>query len=1652
MIPGEGDLARVRDLYDAGLYLQAWREAQKAGPLATWSGVEPRLLGGRLAYNLGAPRLAQSLHMRAWREDRANPYALYFYARIVSDRHGPLAALEFVRPYGDLDGADDVPRADWLALRADLLATYRDFDAADALLTRAESLASDRPWICIERARVLELEDRMNEALAAARRSLELRPWYRPGVAAVAHFLQQLGRDTEALDLLFEADRRLECAALAAQRAGLLTELRRHDDARRAYERFAELSPLLEKQGLEWLNARRADAACYAGSFAEARDLAASVDAPFYRKLSERLKTPDPGGKRVLLDVGFVRQHHDTCAPATLTALCKYWGRPAEHLEIATEICYDGTPAHSERAWAESNGYVAREFTVTWPSAVALLDRGLPFTLTIVEPTFAHMQGMIGYDAHRDALIIRDPSMRCFFEYEAEEFFKRYAFCGPRGMVLIPKQEAARLDGIDLPDAALFDLHHALQSALRVHRREDADEAHARMAAQAPNHRLTIMARFSLAVYDADPVQRLACLDRLLAIHPDADPLQLLKLGSLGELSRRSERLRIFKELSEKEKADPVFWRQYAQELSIDAREDERAVHLLRKSIRARPIDAGGFYILGNILWRQRRFDEALDLFRLAACQEDKNELLSARYFTAARHLKQTETALKLLQDRARRYGRNSGFPARTLSWAYDQLNRGKDVFAALDAALKLRPDDGELLIYAAQAHARRGGFDRADELMISASDKTQKAAWLRAEADIAQLRGELRQALELWRQILDVEPLSVDAHRAVCQLLAETESVQSSRDHIRAACARFPHNYALHQLWIDVSREEPPDVFEPLVRRLVEINPDDAWARRDLAMTLASQERLDEALREATLADALEPASPQSLYVLGRVHTRARRLSEARRAYRQAVRNDADAGFAIYELLASCDAPAECTEALEFVLAELLRQAISGDGLLAYREIARPHLDPDTVLAALHQAHNARPDLWQAWSALVSQLIDMNKLDSALHLARQAVERFPLIPRLWLDLGRVHELRRDPKAEIEALTHALAIEPGNGVAARSLADVYRRDGEFAQAQSILEDAIARVPLDGFNHASLAEILWRKGEKDEAIRRMARVVELEPQNEAAWGTLHDWGRELQRLNLLAELARGLTARRPGDGRAWLNLARALSDPKDVDERFAAIQQALKLNPRDVDTHDFHATLLAQMRRFDDALAACRTPAWGGNVPIELRGRSAWIQAERGRLPEAIQEIQAALKESPDYLWGWSRLADWCRRQKQWDLYHEASTNLVRLSPHDALSYGYLGHATLLFKGPKEAKPILRRAVDLAPDYEFAGRALYELQRDDGEFDDAAKTLAAIRAHLGPRETAVREIELAVRRGDRAAALKTLRGLCFIDDNGERAVSRAAKMMCEAEFFGDVEALLAALVEEPGVQPEAAAAWIEILTSRGRFWRAGRRVTRLLDLGAAGAKAASRYLDALGEARASWRLRWFLWRAGDRLKSDAEVWGTVGFALVSVDGAARAIDWLSDWKTRDGVRPWMILNLALALRDREDDAGSTEVSRAALGMAPDHTSTGHALWVAMEEALEGQTKAAGARLYAIDRDELSPFNQFLHAMTEAMLVMQEATPDRLKEAYAKSREFLTWASNVYPTYNAETATRRAYKRAYARILRDRTPVSATRPGS
>ncbi|MEW6159659.1 MAG: tetratricopeptide repeat protein, partial [Verrucomicrobiota bacterium] len=1078
-------LAEIRELYESGRSFTAYQKAAAAGPLARWTGVKACLLAGRLANNIGAPQLARKLHLRAWRLAPRHPEVVYFHAWISLELRGPLAAWHRLRNGNLLAEAEAPTRADLLALQCRCACLLRDFQAAEKLLAQALQLAPDHSWIRVEEAFLRETEDRYDEALEAVQKGLKRvnGSWYRPAVQSAAHLLQLLGRDDEALILLNQAAAELENAPVLAQLFVLQMELHQYDAAAGTLDRFVQLAPLLEKPGADWVGRQRMRLAYLRKDFASAAELARQIDAPWSRKFADQLDAQKQIG-RVQLPVQFVRQHHQTCAPATVAALVRFWNKPAEHLALAEAICYDGTPIFLQRQWAENHGWAVREFRLTWETAVQLIDRHVPFALATVGTGQGHMQAVIGYDACEQTLLLRDPWQRSVVEVVSEPFLKHQRSSGPRAMALVPREESDRISDLDLPDAAQYDLFHRLELNLHLHDRATGQCALEQLAERWPEHPITWQARRALATYDSNNAEVLRCLDKLLELYPHDANLQLAKVSAFRG-GPRASLLEFLQRACAEKQVDPALLAQYAQELRSDAREYPLAEKLLERSFRRRPVDALSFAILGDIRWAQRRLEEATELYRFAACLEDKREGFFRAWFSAARHLKTTEEALVHLHDRFQRFGARSGQPACTLFWAYEILDQPAKAFALLDQAITLRPEDGELLCFTAEVNARWGRMEKAEQLVKEAEGKCHRLAWLRTGASVAQYRHDRAAALALWQQVLEQEPLDFQAHRAVAHLLAEANGVAATLEYLEKTCRQFPHHFLLHQLWLDWLRTENLPATEPIVRHLLELDPNNAWTLRELALVLGELRQFEEAALHLELALKLEPESPGTYCTRGRVFQLMGNVPEARKAFRKALEISVDTEFAINALVALCVTETERKEALAFIEQQLIRQVVFGDGLLAFRDVAHPVLSPETMLESLRLALKERPDLWHAWSALVEQLLEMGSLDEALQLAREAADRFPLLPRIWLDLARVQKARLNLADEIAALETALQINSGYALAIMQLVEAHERRSQFHEVLAVLQKAVARQPLHAPLRGYLADALWKLNRGDE---------------------------------------------------------------------------------------------------------------------------------------------------------------------------------------------------------------------------------------------------------------------------------------------------------------------------------------------------------------------------------------------------------------------------------------------------------------------------------------------------------------------------------------------------------------------------------------
>jgi tetratricopeptide (TPR) repeat protein len=1218
-------------------------------------------------------------------------------------------------------------------------------------------------------------------------------------------------------------------------------------------------------------------------------------------------------------------------------------------------------------------------------------------------------------------------------------------------MALVPLEQSDKLADLELKDSALYDHVYQIQDALDRHDREAAMAVWQTLRAAHPEHRLTHWSRLIIAWYDDDNAQILATVETLLEQFPEDANLKMNKIFALRTLSRSAERLAYLAELcawnkrdepaadnessdviaidtnevdvssgasapsvsspadsdadpelTEKEKKDPrryfdpLFWQQYAEELSTDARMHGKALRLIQRVLRYRSQDAHSISLLANILWAQRRFEIAAELYRFAACLKDTNEHYVQSYFIAARYLGQRQNALQHLESRFQRFGKRSGAPARTLSSALEQVGDDVRALAVLDEALALRPEDGELWLYASDAHGRNGNFDKAEQYAAQAEGKAPRTACLRGKALIAFYRGDLAVALQHWRDILEAEPQAIDATRNVSRLIAETEGREASHAFLRERCERFPHNYPLNQTLVEALREDPA-AAEQALRRLIEIDPNEPWARRELAYKLIELHRYDEAQREAATAHQLEPASPFSFCTRGAVQAARGEVAEARESFKEAIRLSADTEFAIGELMNHSHTSAEKRDALALLAEELEKQVTFGEGVLAYRQYANATLPMDDVQAFLQRALDARPDLPLVWTAMIQQLVDMQRLDDALRVGEEATQRFPLLPRLWLDLASVQQVRLNVAGEITALQQALRIAPKWGFAAQQLADAYLRAGEKTKAIEILERAIALTPLDPYNHGCLADVLWKLNEKDQALARVQQSLKLDPEYEWGWRALRDWATDRKQPELATELARGLTQQRPGHALAWLTLARTVTDSRKLDERLAAVDRALALQPRMIEAHALKARLYSQAHRFDEARAACRPAVFGEQVPAGLRIVVANVEAERGAVNDAVKLLREIVTDEPNFYPAWAQLADWYRTNKDHGYYREAAEAMARLQPHYPIALGYLAEARQLTLDRAGAKEALQRALQLDPMYEYGAVTLFDWQYEDKEWDACATTIAHLKQYLGGDETYLRELKLALHHEDFQMARQRLQELCVSESEERQALDQALSAatiagvdMPQAERWKqEADSVLDYVVDARLANANAVSAWVERNAKREQYDKVQQWLDALPERDDLWRRGSIVFLEALVAARKKHRVRTYATHHQVALRAHDWSWGNVGYLYLDMKEPRSCIAWLNDWRERKELEPWMLWNLVLALHQRRQLKTAYEVSEHALTLPPDSTSDAHALLLAVEDFLRGDYELGSKRLEHVNVNALRDWDKFVYELASCL---------------------------------------------------------------
>ena len=1585
----------LKALYDRGLFRQAWDLLEgQAGPPSNWQDPELRVIGARLLHQLGLGRTGDAVLLRTWRRWPAHPEVGYYYLRYLLNRRGPLAALQAMTRDGEAGFAGTGRHADWLALKALIHSCYRDWERAHALIDRAWEVDPGNRWTVIEQASILSRQDRYDEALALVEPLALAEQPYRPALQSTADLYQLRGEEERAIALLAPQVEAMESPSIIMQQHALLLSAQRPEAAAACLRRARELIPA-DLGMADWrLRCAEYEQAYLAGDYQAAIDALTSQRHHFFASVRGNLQTRRPDAARARLPVPFIRQHHMTCAPATFVAMARYWGHHFDHLEVADQICYDGTPASTERRWISDLGWQVREFELSLPVVTALIDRGVPIGLSTVEPGSAHMQALVGYDLYKGVYLLRDPWHPDIREMLIEGAHESYAASGPRCMVFMPPDKADLLTDITLPAERLYDHYYVLQLALERFDRDEALRCLEQLKQIDPDHRLTLWSRRSIASFDMDVATQLEVTDQLLKRYPEDLNLVAARAWALGALGRDEDKREYLRDVVRSGVRHPFLLQSLADELCNDQRCEKETRQLLEQILRQHPTSGQGLFTLAGLEWDQGNHEQACEYYRLASLVEPANERLAESYFRATRWIRAVETGLAYLRARDQELGRKSANASVTLALALQNLNRFDDAREVMAAALQRHPHNDWLIKEAVDLHISCGRFDDAETLLAESGGHMSELECLRKLGEVARARGDMEKAAGYWQKILALRPGQQSATTALAWFVQSRDGTDAALALVDQSLQPNPHDYTLRGLRVQLLEQWPA------WQRSAALNEMAARFGNDTRVLLAAgkaallSRQPAEADRYADAVLAIDDRHGPARLLKGDACIQRGDMAAAAEHYRQAIRKHVDTDDAFYRLVESCSGFARRQEALRFIHGELLSQVTFGNALLDFAEIAPRYLPDAEVSILLQQAVDQRPDLWQSWSAKAAFEASHGLEQQALITLADALQRYPMTPRLWVQRGQLQlHLGRLTEAE-QDLRQALQINPAWNYAVTTLADILEAAQRHDEALTAIEAALSRNPDTAVLHGYRASLLRRLDRSAEAISALRSAVEYDPDYDWAWRQLQELTRGATEQEQPLAVAEALANRYRHSAALWRRCYLLTDDPG---RELEFIERAIALRGHDPQLFIDRCSALLRQGRVRDAQASLATTRWPSGRPSEISGYEAWMQAHLGDLGEAIKRMQAVLEQDPGYAYGWQQLAEWHGQAGNQQEAIRCARRWLELSPRNTSALVQLAEQCLqqCDDNPalrEEAQHYLERALTLDVDSEYILLTLLDSYLDGGQHDDARALLGSRDATREGAFVIARRLRLAVLEHNSEAALGWFRKVLGQPESNHWVVTESQRLLkelgVEQQASGIVDELAGSAATAP-VGIALAARWAQARESQEKIHKRLSGIKKQPQVWAAAMDYLLQDTDFTVVARLKFAKKW-----RKTLAPYAGLRRRVIWLLADQRDWKSVISWSSGhWREPDNSMDMLYL-YAFALRLENRWPLAQQVTERAEGLSADGVADNVRLWRALDLLGRGEKDAGHYRLVRINREELAPLERYAFDVLKQIMAMQD----------------------------------------------------------
>jgi Flp pilus assembly protein TadD len=332
------------------------------------------------------------------------------------------------------------------------------------------------------------------------------------------------------------------------------------------------------------------------------------------------------------------------------------------------------------------------------------------------------------------------------------------------------------------------------------------------------------------------------------------------------------------------------------------------------------------------------------------------------------------------------------------------------------------------------------------------------------------QRAGNLWQAEQVYRQLLEIEPTEPEAWHLLGALCHVQGRLQEAVEHYRRSLA---------------------------------LQPNRAETQNNLGAACDALGRATEAIASFQEVVRLKPDSPDAYFSLASICTRQGDAGAASRYYAEAVPrfrqllelqpHSADALYKLGRALIRLGRMDEALDALQPAV-QLLPNAAEAHNDLGYALAALGHHEQAT--GAYRQAIVLRSNYALAHNNLGTSLVELGSLVDAVEEYQEALRLQPDYPEAHHNLGLALVALQRHEEAVRCYRQAIRLKPAFAAAHADLGVALLRQGEFAEAEKCLRRAIDITPEFAEAHSGLGALLQEQGDLEGAMVRYEEALRL----------------------------------------------------------------------------------------------------------------------------------------------------------------------------------------------------------------------------------------------------------------------------------------------------------------------------------------------------------------------------------------------------------------------------------------------------------------------------------------------------------------------------------------------------------------------------